>query len=220
MSEADKSAPLMPNIDGFSDLEMTKIRVIAKYLRIGMDMQSACYMAGLSPSTMNNWIREGNNKPDSRYAALLMKLRQVVGNLEGAILGELNFTHIHGRKAEYESRLAKETIDKDGNIVRDYIQVKVKEEIKPDPKAAQWLLGRRFRQKWGDSIDINLTKDLLESSARTEKVVDRPRSTREELELIKHYAEQLEVIAEMEDEKTAESNLPDVIDVENENTED
>lgn len=185
-------------VDHYTDLEETKIKVLETYLGIGMDYTSACHMALLNPNTVRNWLREGAAKPYSKHAALLQRCRSAVGQMKGRILKELNLTHMIGRPAEYKEVVAKETVDKDGVVTRIFTSIKVKDEIKPNPDVAKWMMEKRFAEHWGTGADKNGSPDLLNEEPEQIVAAVRKMSIKEEAEQLAHYAEQARIIAEAE----------------------
>jgi hypothetical protein len=177
-------------------IDETKILVIEKWLAMGCDLRSACFLATQNPNTMMNWMREGREKPESVYGALFIRMNLAVTNFEARLLKDLNFVHVTGRAAEYIDKLKSEKILPDGTILKEYIQIKVKEEVKPNPLVAQWLMSRRFRAKWGDKLDIQITKDVLEHDSNEIVTLRNNLSLKEENENILHLAEQLKMIGE------------------------
>lgn len=160
-----------------TSLTEDSLKQIEVNLLMGMDLRSSCFVAGVNPIAVENMLKGAYANPDSEQGALLAHFRSMVANFEAKQLMELNLTHVSGRAAEYKQVLKARTTLPDGSVREDFDYVKVKDEIKPDPKVAQWLLSRRFRAKWGDQLDVHVTKDVMDESP--ERLVDVTLSSKE-----------------------------------------
>jgi hypothetical protein len=154
----------LKHIAGSKTITEQQVSELEGALMLGMDLRSACYFIGVSPFTVENLIKGGYYDETSNSGALLMRLRSAVAQLEGRMLQELNLTHVSGKPAEYKQVIDTKTTMPDGSIVETYTWIKTKDEVKPNPLVAQWILSRRFKQKWGDKLDILITKDAMEDS--------------------------------------------------------
>lgn len=188
--------------DPYTLEEEAKIKLLENSLSIGLDMNQACWVSGLNPYTVNNWIREGNAFDDSIHNALLIRCRTAVAKFEYRQLAELNTTHAQGRPAEYKEVLKRTTTSMDENgkpvVIKEYTHVLIRSEVEPDARTRQWLLSHRFKAKWGDKLDIIVSRDMLDANRDPEEIdVTRPKmSDQDALEQLAHYAEQLRIMTE------------------------
>lgn len=184
-----------------SRLELNEevIQLLEKHVRVAIDFKYACVMSGVNYSTFCNWIREGRAKPESLYGELLFRMQLAIGKLEASLLTSM-FEHINGRPAAYAQVVKSEVVLPDGTIKREFESVKTQDELKPDRAALQWIMSRKFRQQWGDHVQITVDKetgDPFQDPIKAERpVLQDTRTPEEVLERIQHLAQQAQMIKE------------------------
>lgn len=165
---------------------------ICNGLQIGIGLDGACGIYGYNYRTVNFWVSEGKKgNPNNLCTALVLAMRKTVSLLEATLISEARNTHIKGRAAEYKDVIDYEETDPNGVKRTFYKQVKIKDELKPNPDVLKWLTSRRFKTSWGDSLNVNVTQSILDDAQMPNELDVTPKSEQEKHNTMKHLAAQV-----------------------------
>ena len=147
---------------------------ILHFVRRGVHPAQAARAVGIHPATLRNWVKTGKDEQARRLNYGNAKMQDVLPfsmaddqseeHLDAArradqkMLFAIAFDAAeaeaeadlvqHIRDVASGGQLLEEREDKHGNVSRKLSQ--------PDAKPAQWLLSRRFRERWGDKMALDV----------------------------------------------------------------
>lgn len=118
---------------------------ICQYIRLGMAYERAAILSGICERTFWRWKVRGDTAKSGIYFEFCQALKLADADAELLHVQNLKELAIGGRKyREYKHKL-----NRDGSHERT-ITTKV---LLPDAESSKWILGRRFRERWGNEID-------------------------------------------------------------------
>ena len=118
---------------------------ICEYIRLGMTYEIAARVAGICRQTLWDWQARGEKAKSGVYREFFNALEVAEADAELLHVKNLTELALGGRKyREYKHKR-----NKDGSSERTII-TKV---LLPDAESSKWILGRRFKQRWGNEAD-------------------------------------------------------------------
>lgn len=147
---------------------------ILHFIRRGVHPAQAARAVGIHPRTLRNWVKTGKDEEARRAKYGKNKMREI---MPASMIDDQSETHLdaarradqkmlfamefdaaeaeaeadlveHIREVAAGGKVIEEREDKHGNVSRKMTQ--------PDAKPAQWLLSRRFRERWGDKMALDV----------------------------------------------------------------
>jgi len=155
---------------------------VCEALRRGYFQKEAAALGGIAEPTYYEWLRRGRqaltppngNQPptitynedgtpnlpkwitprDKPFAVFTVSTTRARLDAEGSMLDVI-------REVAHGGQLVREVIKKDGTEIREW--------ARPDARAAEWLLERSFRDRWGRAERLMLTLEVIDDAIRREE---------------------------------------------------
>lgn len=148
---------------------------ICTFIRMGLTQEIAARAAGINPDTFYKWKSRGEKAKSGVHKEFSEALE--LAQAEAEMLHLKNLDELaHGGRQYTEVKI--ET-DKEENVTKRTETTKV---LLPEGKYSQWILARRFPERWGDpnesteSVDDALDEEsLFEQGAKGIKRAKRER---------------------------------------------
>lgn len=135
---------------------------VCNAMRAGAYIETAAAIAGIGKSTLHNWLKKGNQNPDSIYGRFLSAVEQAMH--ECVMRDLLNIDKCAmGKEVEF-------VYDENGTLVLDEKGRPIVKSpaIAPDWSASAWRLERRHARQWSKVETVN-TNPI---DSRNEKTVE------------------------------------------------
>jgi transposase-like protein len=134
---------------------------ILHFIRRGVHPAQAARAVGIHPRTLRNWVKTGKDEEERRAKYATGKMRDIVPAL---MVDDESDAHLDAaRRADQKMLFAMEfdaaEAEAEADLVEHIREVAAnvsRKMTQPDAKPAQWLLSRRFRERWGDKMALDV----------------------------------------------------------------